>query len=244
MRSTLRPIVLIPARMTSSRLPGKPLMDIGGLPMIIHVWRCGILADVGQVVVAAGDQSIVDVVESSGGVAVLTRPDHRSGSDRIYEVIEQIDPQGYYNVVVNLQGDLPTIDPMHIRCVIEVLMDQRFDISTLATPCVNKQEHLDRDVVKIFVIGSPEDQVLPVETFSRSPISGKGFRHIGIYAFRREVLRRFVALSVSVREKEENLEQMRALDNDMTIGAVVVQQGAYGIDTPRDLEKARRFWPQ
>lgn len=217
-------------------------MDIGGVPMIVRVWRCGVGAEVGPVVVAAGERSIVEVVESFGGVAVLTRPDHYSGSDRIYEAIEYIDPQGYYNVVVNLQGDLPTIDPMSLRCVVEVLADSRFDIATIATPCVNEQEYRDRNVIKVFVTGNPEDQVLPVETFSRTPLERTGFHHIGVYAYRRDILRRFVGLPVSVREQAESLEQMRALDNKMTMGAVLVKQGAYGVDTPKDLEKVRRLF--
>jgi 3-deoxy-manno-octulosonate cytidylyltransferase (CMP-KDO synthetase) len=237
-----RPIVIIPARMASTRLPGKPLADIGGLPMIVHVWQRAMEADVGPVVIACAETAIADAVEAAGGTAVLTRPDHPSGSDRIFEALVRVDPDGAHDVVVNLQGDLPAVDPAIVRAVLAPLADRGAGIATLVSAITDPAERDDPNVVKAVVSLQGQARMGRAIYFSRLPVpwgEGPHFHHIGIYAYRREALTRFVALSPGVVEQRERLEQLRALENGMRIDAAVVDTVPFGVDTPEDLERAR-----
>jgi 3-deoxy-manno-octulosonate cytidylyltransferase (CMP-KDO synthetase) len=234
-------IVLIPARMASTRLPGKPLADIGGLPMIVHVVRRALEAGVGRVVVATDTQAIKDVVERHGGEAVMTRADHQSGSDRIYEALQTIDPDTTCRYILNVQGDLPTIEPQNIRASLAPLLDGPADIATLAAEIGNEHERTNPNVVK--VVGSPcGHNRLRALYFTRATApwgEGSLYHHIGLYAYRREALERFVALAPSPLEQRERLEQLRALEAGMRIDVSLVDAVPLGVDTPEDLEKAR-----
>ncbi len=240
-RTMSNPIVLIPARMGSSRLPGKPLADIGGEPMIVHVWRRGREADIGPVVVATDDDRVAEAVRSVGGEVVLTRSDHPAGSDRIHEAVERFDAERHYDIVVNVQGDLPSIEADAIRAALRPLDDPAVDIATLAAVIVREEERDDPNVVK--VVGSPIGPgLLRALYFTRvtAPFGpGPLLHHIGLYAYRRKALRRFVALRPSSLELREKLEQLRALEAGMRIDVAVIDTVPLGIDTPADLERAR-----
>jgi 3-deoxy-manno-octulosonate cytidylyltransferase (CMP-KDO synthetase) len=233
-------IILIPARMASTRLPGKPLVDIAGLPMIVHVLRRAQAAGIGEAVVATDSEAIQAAVEKSGGRAVMTRSDHLSGSDRIFEALEAIDPEHRVELVVNVQGDLPTIEPGDIRAALMPLSDPAVDITTLAALITDDAERSNPNVVK--VAGA---MVAPgrfrATIFTRANASGPPphYHHIGLYAYRRAALERFVKLSPSANEQRERLEQLRALDADMRIDAAIVQSVPLGVDTPEELAKAR-----
>ncbi len=237
----VNPVVLIPARLASSRLPGKPLADICGEPMIAHVWRRAVEADVGPVFVAADDPRVVRAVEAIGGKAVLTRVDHQSGSDRIFEALGAVDPAGAYDIVVNVQGDLPTIEREAVRACLPPLADAGVDIATLATPIERPEERDDPNVVK--AIGS---EIAPGRlralyfTRARAPWGeGQLLHHIGLYAYRRDALRRFVLTPPSPLERREKLEQLRALEAGMRIDIMIVDALPLGVDSPADLERAR-----
>ncbi len=236
-------MIVIPARMASSRLPGKPLADIAGVPMIVQVWRRAIAADLGPVLVAAAEDEIVDAIKSAGGEAVLTDPDHASGSDRIFEAIEKADPEGACDTIVNLQGDLPTIDPETIRAVTKPLKDPDVDIATLAAEIEVEREKTDPNVTKAVVslLGGPQKGRALYFTRATAP-TGEGplYHHIGIYAYRRVALERFVELPPSPLEVREHLEQLRALEAGMVIGVAIVDKVPAGVDTPEDLERARQ----
>ena len=233
-------IILIPARLASTRLPGKPLADLHGLPMIVHVLRRAQAAQIGEAVVATDSEVVAAAVEKAGGRAVMTRNDHMSGSDRIYEALEALDPEHRIGIVVNVQGDLPTIDPADIHAALTPLDDAQVDIATLAALISDPQELTNPNVVK--VLGQ---QVSPhrlrAKTFTRENAAGAGphYHHIGLYAYRRPALERFVKLPPSAREQREKLEQLRALDAGMRIDAMVVKSVPLGVDTPEDLDKAR-----
>ncbi|HVP83710.1 MAG TPA: 3-deoxy-manno-octulosonate cytidylyltransferase [Rhizomicrobium sp.] len=234
------PIVIIPARMASTRLPGKPLATIAGVPMIVCVWRQAVAAGIGPVVVAAAEPEIVAAVEAAGGKAVLTDPDLPSGSDRVFAALNAVDPGGKHDVVVNLQGDLPALDPAQIRAVADVLGDA--DIATLAAEIGDPAERTNPSVVKPVVAWDADGLSGRALYFTRATVpSGDGplFHHIGIYAFRRASLARFVALAPSPLEKREKLEQLRALEAGMTIRVARVDSVPLSVDTPADLEKAR-----
>jgi 3-deoxy-manno-octulosonate cytidylyltransferase (CMP-KDO synthetase) len=236
------PVVLVPARMASTRLPGKPLADIRGQPMIVHVWRRAMQADVGPVVVACAEREIADAVTAAGGTAMLTRADHASGSDRIFEALSRFDPQARHDVVVNLQGDLPTLDPNLVRAALLPLDDEDVDIGTLVAPIADPAERADTNVVKVALSLRDDRTVGRAIYFSRAPVPwGEGplWHHIGLYAYRREALCRFVALPPGVLERRERLEQLRALENGMRIDAAVVDTVPLGVDTQADLERAR-----
>lgn len=238
-----KPIVLIPARLAATRLPNKPLLDIGGVPMIVQVWRRAMEAEIGPVAVAAGDQAIVDVVQQAGGQAVLTRSDHPSGSDRIFEALNLLDPTGAHDVVVNVQGDLPTLDPKAIRDALLPLQDAAVDIATLVARITTDEEHNGSHVVKAAVAFAAGQRVGRAIYFSRQAVPwGEGplWHHIGLYAYRRAALARFVALPPSPLEQREKLEQLRALEHGMRIDACSVDVVPLGVDTPADLEQARR----
>ena len=232
------PIILIPSRLASLRLPNKPLADINGVPMIVHCLRRAEEAKLGPVVVACGDREIADVIKAAGGQAVLTKPDHPSGSDRIYEALCQIDPEGNHDCVINVQGDLPTIDPSIIRAVFEPLADPQVDISTLVCEFSDDEERANPNIPTA-VIGYPEDSVIGRALYFTRATMPVGYYHIGLYAYRRDALQRFVRLSPGVLEQHEKLEQLRALENGMRIDAALVDTVPFGVDTPADLEKAR-----
>ncbi len=233
-------IILIPARMASTRLPGKPLADIHGLPMIVHVLRRAEAAQVGEAVVATDSEAVATAVEKAGGRAVMTRADHVSGSDRIAEALEALDPEHRVDIVVNVQGDLPTIDPADIRAALTPLADPAVDIATLAAAITDAAELSNPNVVKaIGTLVAPGR--MRATTFTRAAAQGPGphYHHIGLYAYRRAALKRFVALPPSINEQREKLEQLRALDAGMRIDVVVVNSVPLGVDTPEELAKAR-----
>jgi len=233
-------IILIPARMASTRLPGKPLADIHGLPMIVHVLRRAEAARVGATVVATDSEAVAAAVEKAGGRAVMTRADHVSGSDRIYEALQALDPEHRFDIVVNVQGDLPTIEPADIRAALKPLAETSVDIATLAAAIVDPAELTNPNVVK--AIGEPvAPGRLRATRFTRANAKGPGphYHHIGLYAYRRAALERFVKLKPSANERREKLEQLRALDAGMRIDVVVVKATPLGVDTPEELAKAR-----
>lgn len=238
-----RILVLIPARMAASRLPGKPLLDIAGLPMIVHVLRRAETAAIGRVAVATDTAEIVAAVRAHGGEAVMTRADHVSGSDRIYEALGKIDPDGRSEIVVNLQGDFPTILPENIRDVLAPLDDPPVDIATLAAEIHTEEEALNPNVVK--AVGSrigPRRLRALYFTRATAPYGeGPRYHHIGLYAYRRAALERFVRLPPSPLERQEKLEQLRALEAGMRIDITIVHTVPRGVDTPPDLETARQI---
>ncbi len=240
----MNPLVLIPSRMAASRLPGKPMADIGGTPMIVHVWRRAIESDLGPVVVAADHADIVHAVREAGGQAVLTRADHPSGTDRIAEALAGADPGGLHDVIVNFQGDLPTIAPHVLRQTARLLDDPAVDIGTAVAPVGSPEEADAPSVVKM--VGSPCGPArfrALYFTRARAPWGeGPLHHHIGLYVWRRAALERFVALPPSVLELRERLEQLRALEAGMRIDAVVVDDVPLGVDTPEDLERARKAY--
>jgi 3-deoxy-manno-octulosonate cytidylyltransferase (CMP-KDO synthetase) len=237
-----RTLIVIPARMAASRLPGKPMVDIGGEPMIAHVWRRAMEADTGRVVVATDADEVVEAITALGGEAIHTRPDHASGSDRVFEAVSRVDPDGAAELVVNLQGDLPTLEPHLIRACVAPLTAAGPDIATLAAEIVEPDECTNPNVVK--VVGTPlqDDRRLRALYFTRATAPyGEGplYHHIGIYAYRRPALQRFVSLPPSPLEAREKLEQLRALEAGMRIDVAIVDTVPLGVDTPADLERAR-----
>jgi 3-deoxy-manno-octulosonate cytidylyltransferase (CMP-KDO synthetase) len=240
--SKARILVLIPARMAATRLPGKPLLDIAGLPMIVHVLRRAEAAQIGRVAVATDTLEIATVVKAHGFEAVMTRPEHPSGSDRIYEALEKLDSRREVEIVVNLQGDFPTITPDNIRDVLPPLADPEVDIATLAAEIHTEEEANAPSVVK--AIGSPIGaRRLRALYFTRATApygDGPRYHHIGLYAYRRAALQRFVALPPSALERQEKLEQLRALEAGMRIDITIVDTVPRGVDTPADLETTRQ----
>jgi 3-deoxy-manno-octulosonate cytidylyltransferase (CMP-KDO synthetase) len=237
------PIVIIPARMASTRLPSKPLADIHGEPMIAHVWRRAMEADVGPVLVAADEAAIVQAIEAVGGRAILTRADHASGSDRIFEALNAFDGEARHDVIVNVQGDLPTIAASAVRAAVRPLDDDEVDIATLATPITRALERDDPNVVKAVGTEVAPGRLRALYFTRASAPWGEGplLHHIGLYAYRREALARFVALPPSPLERREKLEQLRALEAGMRIDIALVDTPPLGVDTPRDLERARQM---
>jgi 3-deoxy-manno-octulosonate cytidylyltransferase (CMP-KDO synthetase) len=237
------PLVLIPARLAATRLPNKPLAEIAGEPMIVHVWRRAVEAGIGPVAVATDSPDIAEAVARAGGRAVMTRTDHVSGSDRIFEAVEKLDPEGRHDVVVNVQGDLPTIDPAAIAASIVPLSDPAVDIATLVAVIARDEEKTNPNVVKM--VGSPiSSSRLRALYFTRATApygDGPLYHHIGLYAYRRKALQRFVGLTPSPLEMREKLEQLRALEAGMRIDAVVVDDVPLGVDTPHDLDRAREI---
>lgn len=243
----MNPVVVIPARMASIRLPCKPLADIAGEPMIVRVWRQAMAADVGPVIVAAAEREIAEAVERAGGRAVLTDPDLPSGSDRVFAALENIDPRQTHDVVVNLQGDLPALDPAYVRAVVEVLAPSGADIATLAAEIEDAADYDNPAVVKPIVCWDTTGVRGRALYFTRARApSGGGplFHHVGIYAFTREALARFVKLAPSPLEQREKLEQLRALEAGMSIAVARVPAVPLSVDTPEDLEKARAYFAQ
>ncbi len=239
---TSSPIILIPARLASTRLPDKPLADIAGAPMIVQVMRRSEEAGIGRVVIAGAEKEIVDAVEQAGGEAVLTDPDLPSGSDRVYEALNKVDPDGVHDVILNVQGDLPTLDPTIIKAALEVLETTPADISTLVAEISDEQEKTNPNVVKAVLSveeGARAGRALYFTRATAPANEGPLYHHIGLYGYRREALARFVALPPSPLEIREKLEQLRALEAGMRIDAALVDTVPLGVDTPADLEKAR-----
>jgi 3-deoxy-manno-octulosonate cytidylyltransferase (CMP-KDO synthetase) len=243
------PIVMIPARLAATRLPGKPLAEIGGTPMIVHVWRRAVAAAVGPVVVVCGDPAIADAVAVAGGQAMLTDPLLPTGSDRIHAAIRALDPGRLHDAVINVQGDMPLLEPAAIRIAFEVLADPETDIATLAAviddPTVVAREHVNK------VVAGFSDPARPARAlyFSKLPVpwgEGPHYEHVGLYAYRREALERFVALPPSVLERRERLEQLRALEAGMRISVRLIGADQHGgqVDTAADLERARQLYQQ
>jgi len=241
-RSPAAPVVVIPARLASRRLPDKPLAEIAGAPMIVHVWRRAREADIGPVVVACAEAAIAEAVRDAGGVAVLTDPDHPSGSDRVHEALEGFDPDGRYDAVVNLQGDLPTISPADVRAAVGALDDPAVDIGTLAAPIADPAERDDPNVVKAVIELAPGARIGRALYFTRAAApwgDGPTWHHIGLYAYRRAALAAYVRLPPAALERRERLEQLRALAHGMRIDVACVDSVPLGVDTPADLERAR-----
>lgn len=243
-RRAMRPIIVIPSRLASTRLPRKPLADIGGLPMIVRVAKRALEAKIGKVVVAAGDQEILDAVSELEGVqGVLTDLSLASGSDRVHAALQQVDPDGEHDVVINLQGDLPLIEPASLTAVLEPLKQGDFDIGTLAAPVQSEWERNAEQVVKI-ACDFGTASVARALYFSRLPIpwgAGLHWHHVGVYAWRRQALECFVSLPPSALERRESLEQLRALEAGMTIGCARIEHAPQGVDTPQDLERVREL---
>ena len=240
----MKPILLIPARMASARLPGKPLADIGGVPMIVRVWARAVAAGLGPVVVASAEKAIVAAVEKAGGRAVLTDPALPSGSDRIWAALMSADPQGAHDVVVNLQGDLPALDPEQLKTVVAALAKSGADIATLAAPIDNAVDEANPAVVKAVVAWDAQERLGRALYFTRTRAPGGDgtlYHHIGLYAYRREALESFVALPPSALEQREKLEQLRALEAGMSIAVARVDEAPLSVDTQADLEKARKL---
>ena len=236
-------LILIPARMAATRLPGKPLADIAGEPMIVHVMRRAEAAKLGPVVVATDSGAIATAVEKGGGRAVMTRTDHASGSDRIFEALGIVDTANSVEIVVNVQGDLPTLNPGDIRAAVRLLDDPAVDIGTLAAAITKPEERTNPNVVKVVGTVLAEHRLRSLY-FSRATVpTGDGplYHHIGLYAYRREALERFVSLPPSPLETREKLEQLRALEAGMRIDVALVASVPLGVDTPDDLEEARRL---
>ena len=244
MSAPRNPVVIIPTRLAATRLPDKPLADIHGEPMIVHCWRRAREAEVGPVVVACADRAIAEAVARAGGEAVMTDPAHATGSDRIFEALQARDPEGRFDAVINLQGDLPTIEAQAIRAVLAALAEPAVDIATLAAPITDPAERDDLNVVKAVIALAPGAGIGRALYFSRAAVpAGDGplYHHIGLYAYRRSALARFVALPPGGLEQRERLEQLRALEAGMRVDVALVDTVPLGVDTPADLERARRM---
>ena len=240
----MQPLVLIPARLAASRLPGKPLALIGDTPMIVRVWRQAMAAGVGPVAVAAGDTEIVEAVEVAGGRAVMTDPALPSGSDRILAALREIDPQARHEAVINLQGDMPFVDSRIIAACAKLLADRKAcDIATVVTPEASLADRSNPDVVKAVLAMEPDGRSGRALYFTRSTLFGEGavWRHVGIYGYRRPALEAFNAAPPSPLERREKLEQLRALELGLSIWAAVADTAPLSVDTPADLEAARAF---
>ena len=237
-------LILIPARMASSRLPDKPMADIGGMPMICQVYQRALEADIGTPWVATDSEEVKDAVIAHGGNAVMTRCDHVSGSDRIWEAVENIDPHAKAEFIINLQGDLPTIEAKIIRQSLQPLLDDSADIATLGVKIIEEQEKTNPNVVKIIGSHIAHNRMRAIY-FSRATAPwGEGdlFHHIGLYAYRREALKKFVSLKPSPLELREKLEQLRAIEAGMRIDVSIVDTVPLGVDTQEDLERAREWF--
>jgi len=244
MNRPTRPIILIPSRLASTRLPNKPLADICGAPMIVQCWRRAMESDLGPVVVASGDFAIKQAIEDAGGRAVMTKPDHPSGSDRIFEALQIIDPDGHHDCIINVQGDLPTLDPKIIRACLEPMKTDGVDMSTLVAEITDEEEKTNPNVVKAVLGLKPGRSIGRALYFSRATIpTGDGplYHHIGLYAYTRDALTQFVSLEPGVLEQREKLEQLRALEAGMRIDAACVDTVPFGVDTPGDLTVAREM---
>lgn len=238
------PLIVIPSRLSAQRFDRKPLSMITGKPMILRVWEQGMKANLGPVVVACCSEEIKSVIESAGGTAVLTSPDLPSGTDRVYAGAEAYDPEHKHRIVINLQGDLPAIDPEDIKKVFKALAEQKeMDISTLACPVHSEEERTNPNVVKA-VIGNLKGDMGQAFYFTRQPVSSgnnRMFHHVGIYAFRRPALADFVNRPPSPLEKQESLEQLRALEAGYKFGIHLTNSTIFGVDHPSDIQKTEEL---
>lgn len=244
MTTSGNPLIVIPSRMASTRLPDKPLADIHGTPMIVHCLHRAQEAAIGPVVVAAADAAIAAAVEAAGGQAVMTDPDHPSGSDRIWEAVQRIDPNARHDLIVNVQGDLPTLEPSAIRAVLEPMAEPQVDVGTIAAEITKLAERTNPNVVKAYTAFAPGQRIARALTFTRATApAGDGplYHHIGLYVYRRAALQRFVSLPPGLLEQREKLEQLRALEAGMRIDVALVDTVPLGVDTPSDLERARHM---
>ncbi|HMK79700.1 MAG TPA: 3-deoxy-manno-octulosonate cytidylyltransferase [Xanthobacteraceae bacterium] len=234
-------VILIPARMASVRLPGKPLADIGGEPMIVRVMHRAQEAQVGEVVVATDSRAIADAVTAAGGRAIMTRSDHTVGSERIFEALGHIDPQRRARIAINVQGDFPTLQGADIRAALDLLADPAVDIGTLAMEITEEAERTDPNTVKAICSPVSEGRFRALYFTRATAPSGAGplYHHVGIYAYRRAALERFIALPPSALEQRERLEQLRALEAGMRIDVALTRNVIFGVDTPEHLERAR-----
>jgi len=240
----MKTLVVIPARLAATRLPNKPLAMIGDAPMIVQVWRRAIEAKVGDVIVACDSAAIAEAVRAAGGIAIITDPNHPSGSDRIWEACESFVSTRAHDIILNLQGDVPTLEPHLLRDVLAPLQNPAVDIATLAAPITRAEEHSNPSVVKVAIGGLGDGKIGRALYFSRAPIpanDGLRYHHIGVYAYRRAALEKFVALPPSPLELREKLEQLRALEAGMRIDVSVVDTVPIGVDTPEDLARAREL---
>jgi 3-deoxy-manno-octulosonate cytidylyltransferase (CMP-KDO synthetase) len=241
-----KPIILIPARMGSKRLPGKPLLAIGGAPMIVQVWRRAMESKIGPVAVACDGEEIAAAVRKAGGEAVVTKPGHPSGSDRIWEALLKLEKKTgrKFDAIINVQGDLPTLDPKAIRAAYNLLKDPLVDIGTLAVPIEKEEDKCAPQIVKAVIDIKEGGRKGRALYFSRRPVpAGEGpvYHHIGLYVYRRGALEKFVKAKPSALEKRESLEQLRALALGLTIAVAVIDTEPLGVDTPADLAKARKL---
>lgn len=239
-------LIIIPARMKATRLPNKPMAEIGGVPMIVQVWRRAVESKVGDVIVACDGEEIAQAIRAAGGIAIVTEPNHPSGSDRIWEAlnVHEMQARASYDTIINLQGDVPTLEPRLLQELLAPLKNAQVDIATLAAVIERAEEHANPSVVKAVLALKDNEKSGRALYFTRCTApygEGERYHHIGVYAYRRAALARFVALPPSKLELREKLEQLRALEAGMRIDAVVVDTVPLGVDTPEDLARAREL---
>lgn len=236
--------IIIPARLASTRLPNKPLLPINGKPMILHVWEQAVAAEIGKVIVATDSDQIKQVISEAGGNCELTRSNHQSGTDRIYEALENFDQDKNINFIINLQGDLPQINRECLSSVVNLLSDEAAEVSTLVCEMTDHDEINSKSIVKAIADINPNTKIGRAINFTRTPeasINGNYLHHIGLYAYTRSALEKFVHLAPSTREIDQKLEQLRALDNQMRIDIQLIDFLPLGVDTPEDLEKMQKL---
>lgn len=236
--------IIIPARLASTRLPNKPLLLINGKPMILHVWEQAVAAEIGEVIVATDSDQIKQVISEAGGNCELTRSNHQSGTDRIYEALENFDQDKNINFIINLQGDLPQINRECLSSVVNLLSDEAAEVSTLVCEMTDHDEINSKSIVKAIADINPNTKIGRAINFTRTPeasINGNYLHHIGLYAYTRSALEKFVHLAPSTREIDQKLEQLRALDNQMRIDIQLIDFLPLGVDTPEDLEKMQKL---
>lgn len=237
-------VIIIPARMASTRLPGKPLADIGGAPMIVRCAQRAQAANLGPVYIACCETEVRDAVEAAGYKAVMTAPDLPSGTDRIKAALEHVDPEGKFQTIINVQGDLPTLDPAILKRAMALMDNESVDIGTLAVSTSDPDEINNPNVVKAVIAFAHERAGRALYFTRASAPSGDGpvYHHVGLYVYRREALQRFCALAPSPLERRERLEQLRALEAGMRIDVALIDTAPHGVDTPADLERARAVY--
>ena len=236
--------IIIPARLASTRLPNKPLLLINGKPMILHVWEQAVAAEIGKVIVATDSDQIKQVISEAGGNCELTRSNHQSGTDRIYEALENFDQDKNINFIINLQGDLPQINRECLSSVVNLLSDEAAEVGTLVCEMTDHDEINSKSIVKAIADINPNTKIGRAINFTRTPeasINGNYLHHIGLYAYTRSALEKFVHLAPSTREIDQKLEQLRALDNQMRIDIQLIDFLPLGVDTPEDLEKMQKL---
>jgi len=236
--------IIIPARLASTRLPNKPLLPINGKPMILHVWEQAVAAEIGKVIVATDSDQIKQVISEAGGNCELTRSNHQSGTDRIYEALENFDQDKNINFIINLQGDLPQINRECLSSVVNLLSDEAAEVGTLVCEMTDHDEINSKSIVKAIADINPNTKIGRAINFTRTPeasINGNYLHHIGLYAYTRSALEKFVHLAPSTREIDQKLEQLRALDNQMRIDIQLIDFLPLGVDTPEDLEKMQKL---